>query len=312
MLALVADPNAPAGVRPDRVAPPRSRPDQALVEVRHVSMNFGELKHLAGRQPGAVLGYDASGVVVAAAIDGSGPPVGARVVAFGPGAWAQRAAFAIADLAEVPPGVDLAGAAALPMAGMTALRTLRAAGPLLARRVLITGASGGVGRIAVQLARRAGAHVVAAVGSPGRGEGLAELGAHEVVTGLDGIEPVDVVLETVGGAHLVAAWNLLRPGGNLQSIGWVVDEPAVFPPNSIFSPGPARTLHSFGDATAVGPDLAVLVGLVAAGELSPPVGWRGGWERVAEAATELYGRRVAGKVVLDVPVADGAVSVAEG
>jgi NADPH:quinone reductase-like Zn-dependent oxidoreductase len=125
---------------------------------------------------------------------------GTRVVAFGPGAWAQRAAFATANLTVVPDSVDLADAAALPLVGITALRTLRAAGPILGKRVLITGASGGVGRAAVQLARRGGAYVIASVGSPGRREGLAELGADEVVVGLDGIDqPVDVVLENVGG-----------------------------------------------------------------------------------------------------------------
>jgi NADPH:quinone reductase-like Zn-dependent oxidoreductase len=197
--------------------------------------------------------------------------------------------------------VDLADAAALPMAGMTALRTLRAAGPLLGRRVLITGASGGVGRYAVQLARRGGAYVIAAVGSPARGEGLADLGAHEVVVGLADVDPVDIVLETVGGDHLVAAWGLLRPGGNLQSIGWASGEPAVFPPNSMFSLGAPRTLQSFGDAANVGPDLATLVALVAAKELSPEVGWRGPWDRLAEAAGDLFGRRVPGKIVVDVP-----------
>jgi threonine dehydrogenase-like Zn-dependent dehydrogenase len=93
------------------------------------------------------------------------------------------------------------------------LRALRAAGPLLGRRVLITGASGGVGRFAVQLAARAGARVIASVGSPARGQGLAERGADEVVVGLDSLDqPVGVVLDSVGGPQLVAARRLLAPG----------------------------------------------------------------------------------------------------
>jgi NADPH2:quinone reductase len=80
----------------------------------------------------------------------------------------------------------------------------------------LTGASGGVGRFAVRLASIAGGHVIAAVGSAARGEGLAEAGADEVVVGLQGIgTPVDVVLDSVGGPHLVAAWQLLAPGGSL-------------------------------------------------------------------------------------------------
>lgn len=301
MWAVVSDPESPSGLRRAQVPDPVPRADQALVAVRHASANFGELRYLAHREPGTALGFDAAGVVVAAAADGSGPAVGTRVAGLAPGAWAQHVAIATSDLAEVPSDVDLAAAAALPLAGMTALRTLRAAGPLLGRRVLITGASGGVGRYAVQLARRGGAHVIASVGSPARAEGLARLGAHEVVVGLGDLDPVDVVLDTVGGAQLVAAWGLLRPGGNLQSIGWASGEPAVFPVNSTFSPGPARTLHSFGDSANVGPDLAILLELVRAGELSPEVGWRGSWDRIADAAAELFARRVPGKIVIDIP-----------
>lgn len=301
MLALVRDPDAPTGIRRAEVPKPVLRADQALVAVAHASANFGDLHYLAHREPGATLGYDAAGVVVVAAADGSGPPVGTRVAGFAPGAWAQRVAIATRDLAEIPSDVDLADAAALPLAGMTALRTLRAAGPLLGRRVLITGASGGVGRFAVQLARRSGAYVIASVSSPARADGLARLGAHEVVVGLADIDPVDVVLELVGGAHLVTAWGLLRPGGTLQSIGWASGEPAVFPVNSTFFPGPARTLQSFGDFADVGPDLAILLRLVRAGELSPEVTWRGSWEQMEQALPDLLARRVPGKIVIDIP-----------
>jgi NADPH:quinone reductase len=157
-----------------------------------------------------------------------------RVPAWWPwrrGAFAERSAVEVGALAEVPPSVDLAEAAASPVAGVAALRALRAAGAVLGKRVLITGASGGVGRFAVQLAAHAGAHVIASVGSVARGEGLAKAGADEVVVGLDGLDqPVDVVLDNVGGPQLVAAWELLAPGGSLQSIGWASGEPAVFPP----------------------------------------------------------------------------------
>ncbi|GAA1299791.1 hypothetical protein Psi02_63280 [Planotetraspora silvatica] len=176
----------------------------------------------------------------------------------------------------MPVPTDLADAAALPLAGITALCTLRAGGPILGKRVLVTGASGGVGRMAVQLAALGGAHVIAFVGSPVRGEGLAGLGAHEVLVGLDGVDkPVDLVLDNVGGSQLVSAWNLLAPGGGLQSIGWASGEPAEFPPYSTFALGPARTLSSFGDAANVGPDLATLVDLLTAGRLTVGIGWRG-------------------------------------
>ncbi|MGH3881456.1 MAG: zinc-binding dehydrogenase, partial [Actinophytocola sp.] len=166
---------------------------------------------------------------------------------------------------------------------------------LLGRRVLVTGAAGGVGRFAVRLASLAGAYVIASVGSFERGEGL---GADEVVVGLDGIgTPVDVVLDNVGGPQLVAAWRLLAEGGSLQSIGWASGQPAVFPPYSTI--GPAKSLTSFVNTGPVGADLAELVALLAAGDLSVAIGWRGPLADFAVAAAALRERRVSGKAVLD-------------
>ena len=306
MRVIIVDPSAPAALRLADVPEPVAGPSQVLLEVHHASLNHGDLNDArSGRvAQGGVLGSDAAGVVAQAAADGSGPATGTRVVALAPGAFAQRSAVEVSALAEVPPSVDLAEAAALPVAGVAALRALRAAGAVLGKRVLITGASGGVGRFAVQLAAHAGAHVIASVGSPSRGEGLAEAGADEVVVGLDGVDqPVEVVLDNVGGPLLVAAWELLAPGGSLHSIGWTAGEPAVFPPYSTV--GPPKSLTSFLNQGEAGGELATLVQLVAAGRLAVEVGWRGPWERVAEAAQALVGRRVNGKAVLDVRPAAG-------
>jgi NADPH:quinone reductase len=201
-------------------------------------------------------------------------------------------------IAEVPAAVELAVAATLPVAGVAALRALRAAGVVAGRRVLVTGASGGVGRFAVSLAAKAGARVIASVGSPARGDGLAEAGADEVVVGLDGIDqPVDVVLDNVGGPTLVAAWRLLAPEGSLQSIGWVSDEPAVFPPYSTV--GAPKSLSSFLITAEPGGELATLLDLVAAGDLPVEIGWRGPLERAVDAAELLLARKLRGKAILD-------------
>ncbi|XXU91952.1 zinc-binding dehydrogenase [Sorangium sp. So ce1153] len=231
MRALVHDPSQPRGLRSAEVPPPVPAPSQALIEVHAVSLNFGEVAFLSEmRKPGEVPGWDAAGVVVRAAADGSGPKEGARVAsfAFGGGAWAELRAVDTSDLGVVPDAVDLGAASTIPVAGVTALRALRALGPVVGRRVLVTGASGGVGRYAVQLARRAGAHVVAAVGSAARGEGLRALGADEVVVGLDAVkEPVFGVLDNVGGAQLAQALSLVERGGSVQSIGMASGEPST-------------------------------------------------------------------------------------
>lgn len=297
--ALVVDPSAPAAVRLAGVPDPVPGPGQVLVDVSHASLNYGDLNDArSGRVPvGAVLGSDAAGVVVRAAADGTGPAVGTRVVALTSGAFAERAAVDVGALAEVPKGLDLAKAVALPVAGVAALRSLRAAELGSDKRVLVTGASGGVGRFAVQLAARAGAYVIASVGSTASGEGLADFGADEVLIGLDGLEqPVDVVIDSVGGPQLVAAWNLLAPGGSVQSVGWTSGEPAVFPPYATV--GPAKSLTSFVIEGDAGPDLAVLTELAAEGALTVEIGWQGPWDHFAEAAEALRGRRVSGKAVL--------------
>lgn len=300
MHALIAAPETAEGLRLATVPEPTPKPDQVLIQVRHASVNLGEVRNLGRWPAGTMLGYDAAGHVLRAADTGAGPAAGERVVAFGAGAWAQQAVFDLDSVATVPDHLDLAQAAALPMAGLTALRTVRAAGSLLGRRVLVTGASGGVGRLAMQLARLAGAHIIASVGSPERGAGLEALGAQDVVVGLDTVAaPVDVVLEHVGGTHLFKAWELLGPGGSLQSIGWASGQPATFPPDSTFALGAAKTLQSFGDVSNPGPDLAVLVGLAARGLITVPVGWHGSWRHVNQAITALLDRQVPGKVVLD-------------
>ena len=144
--ALVAHPDDHPFMRLASVPEPTPRANEALITVRHAALNRGDLNDArSGRvPPGAALGSDVAGVVARAAADGGGPAVGARVVALARGAFAERVAVATADLAVVPAGTDLAAAAALPVAGLAALRSLRASWPLLVLRVLVTGAFCGV------------------------------------------------------------------------------------------------------------------------------------------------------------------------
>src|SRR5437762_9261153 len=128
-------------------------------------------------------GQDVAGVIVQPAADGSGPEKGARVVAWVDGAgWSQRVAAPTVRMAALPDNVSFASAATLPVAGVTALRILRQGGSLLGQRVLITGAAGGVGRFAVQLAALAGAEVTGVVSNSDRASGLSELGATTIVS----------------------------------------------------------------------------------------------------------------------------------
>jgi len=302
MKALVYDPDAAHGLHFSEVAEPRPSPSQALIGVEAAALNFGELAFAARQlRPGAVFGKDAAGVVLEAAADGSGPAAGARVTSFaGVGGWAERRAVDTRDVAVVPQAVDFGVAAAIPAAGATALQAVRRLGSVLGRRVLVTGASGGVGRFAVQLAARSGAEVVAAVGRPERGEGLRELGAAEVVVGSASPEkPVFGVLDNVGGAVLGEAMGRLEDGGIALSIGWASREPNVIDFESLRMLGGRRRLEPFSVSGPFGEDTAYLLGLAAKEELDAQIGWRGSWLEAADAVEALLGRRVLGKAVLE-------------
>jgi len=303
MRAVIYDPQARANLRLADVDEPAAAESEAVIQVRATALNFGEVHFIDRmRKPGEVPGWDAAGVVVQAAADGSGPPVGSRVVGFhGAGGWAQRRTVPTENLAILPDSVEFGPAAALPVAGVTALQALRRLGPVVGRRVLITGASGGVGRFAVQLAARAGAHVVAAVGSEARGAGLRDLGAAEVVVGLADItEPVFGVLDNVGGQLLAEAFSLVGDGGSAQSIGMASNQPTTIDFEAERLSGAQKSLEPFTVRTPFGADLGYLVALLAAGEIDPQIGLRSSWNEVSDAAAALLDRRVAGKAVLDV------------
>jgi NADPH:quinone reductase-like Zn-dependent oxidoreductase len=125
-----------------------------------------------------------------------------------------------ADVAVVPDSVDLGAASTLPVAGVTALQSLRRLGNVMGRRVLVTGASGGVGRFAVQLAARSGANVIASVGSPARGAELSDIGASEVAVGLHEVTGrLFGVLDMVGGPQLANVLGMLDEGGRSNGSG---------------------------------------------------------------------------------------------
>lgn len=302
MRAVVYDPVARSGLSLRAVPDPEPRPSEVLVQVAGIALNFADVAFLRDRfSAGDVPGFDASGTVVAAARDGSGPAVGTPVVSFGWSAgWAQRRAVDVGELAVVPRDTDIVAAAAVPVAGVTALRALRRLGSLVGRRVLITGASGGVGRFAVQLAARAGAHVIASVGAPARGEGLGALGAAEVVVGLEGLDtPVYGALDNVGGQTLAEVYARLEPGGVVQSVGTASLQPTSIDFEDARRRGGGR-IEAFTVGSGFGPDLSYLIGLVAGGDLDPQIAWRAPWERIDEAAAALLGRTLRGKAVLEV------------
>ena len=304
MLGLVTTLNDKAPVELRELPEPQPRRNEALVAVHAFSLNRGELRSVRNNGEGWVPGQDVGGVVLKQAEDGSGPAAGARVVAltdeFG---WAQRVAVAAHRMAVLPDNVGFAQAATLPVAGLTALRTLRHGAPLLGKRVLITGAAGGVGTIAVQLAARSGARVTAVVGRAERAAGMQELGAREVIEDIEKAQGrYGLILESAGGASLAHAVKLVEARGIVVVYGNSSGEPTTIA-FADFRGAPNSRVQSFSyfyseAEDRFAPDLALLVSLIADGSLTPRIGAERSWRDFAGVAEQLRERRVSGKAVL--------------
>jgi NADPH:quinone reductase-like Zn-dependent oxidoreductase len=302
MKALIAAGQAPGGVAFAEVDEPAPTADQAIVEVAAFSVNRGETYQLERPRPGWRPGKDIAGVVTAAATDGSGPAAGTRVVGHADqDGWAQRVAVPAGRLAELPGQMSFVTAAALPLAGLAALRLLRVTGPLPSRTVLLTGASGGLGHYFTELAAGQGALVTAVSASAGRGQRLRELGATAVVTDVDSaVPPFEIGIDSVGGATTKAVWHRLVPHGLLV---WLGQASRARPELDYFDWDGALsvTIRKFNylDSThSEAEDLATLVRLVAAGRLHPEIGRADNWSRTGDAIQALLNREVPGNLVL--------------
>ena len=305
MLAIVTTPGGPEPVAIREVAEPELRPNEALVAVQAFSLNRGELRLFQVRPEGWRPGQDIAGTVLRAATNGSGPPAGTRVVALTDQAgWAEHAAVPSHRMAPLADNVSFPAAASLPVAGLTALRTLRHGAPLLGKRVLITGAAGGVGNLAVQLAARSGARVTAVVGNPQRGHVLDGLGAAEIVTAIENAQGrFGLILESAGGASLTAAIERIEARGTIVVYGNSSREPTPLNFRDFADHQNARiqAFHYFTSEAEerFGPDLALLAGLLADGSLKPRV-VEHNWRDLSRIGPLLRDRQIPGKAVFHI------------
>lgn len=305
MRGHVTDPSASDGLAfVDDLPEPDPGPDQVVLAVEAYAVNRGELFLLGQRDDGWRPGQDVAGTVVTAAADGSGPPVGTRIVGIVGGAgWGQRIAVDTVHLAVLPDDVTVEAAASLPIAGLTALRALRHGGLVLGRDVLVTGATGGVGQFAVQLARAAGARVTAQVSGPDREDEARAAGADAVTWDLaddDGTR-FHLVLDGVGGDVLTAAVHRSVPGGTVVTYGSVGGTAGL----ALGDFGAAPNVEVVGffhhaPEDTKGEDLAILVDEVTRGRLVPRLGRVEDWSATRTVLQALRDREVRGRAVLTV------------
>ncbi|MEU1195591.1 zinc-binding dehydrogenase [Streptomyces sp. NPDC005813] len=312
----------PEVLAPVDLPDPAPTPGEVVIDVAYADTIYVETQIRAGwgREffpvtPPYVPGGGVSGVVAALGADVPDEWLGRRVVSFVQGSYAERAVAPVSALTVVPDSVDLLGAAALVHDGVTASGLLERTAVRAVDRVLVLGASGGMGTLLIQLAQAREARVVAVARGTAKLDLVGELGADAVVDAtrpdwvaaareaLGGPEPAaDVVLDGVGGPLGAAAFPLTADGGRFSAHG---------APTGAFSPvDPAEaarrgiTLFGIADVQFSPADLrrftATALEEAAAGRLHPVVGEVFPLDRAAEAHAAIEDRRLVGKALLKV------------
>ncbi|WP_326565904.1 zinc-binding dehydrogenase [Amycolatopsis rhabdoformis] len=295
-----------AGEAPD----PVPGPGEVLVEVAFVNVTFVETQFRASgfgpaRATLPMIPGNGVGGVISKVGDGADLSlVGRRVVTStgGSGGYAQRAAVDADLVFAVPDALSLDAAVALLADGRTATGLVHAAAVTPGDRVLVEAAAGGVGSLLVQLAKAAGAEVIAAAGSAAKLAHARELGADVAVDytapgWASTVGPLDVVFDGVGGDIGTTAFGLLRPGGRMAVYGLASGTWAQVSEEDAHSRD-VTLIHSLGDAAAMRAFTESALAAASAGQLTPVIGQRFPLSAAADAHAAMESRGTVGKTLL--------------
>lgn len=286
--------------------------NEAVVRVTAFSMNRGELGRARNAEaPGIQIGWDFAGTIETVAADGSGPGLGTRVVGFSTRmeAWAELVSIPTTHIAPIPEGVTDAQAATLPVAGLTALHSVDAATALIGRKALITGATGGVGMFATQLALIGGAETVAQVRRADQVPFVEALGNCTPVVSADGSGLGDpgtyrLVVDGVSGPILEAGIKALAPDGICVCYGITSAPEISIEVRPFMFSGQAKVmgfyLYSQAEVTPPSDNLPRLLRLVAEDRLNCGIERETSWNEAGQIAQDLLDRKFSGKAVLHV------------
>ena len=303
------------GALPD----PVPGPGEALVRVAAAGLNFADLLMIEGRYQQTpvvpfVPGLELAGEVLALGPGTEGPPVGTRVAAHVPGgAFATLAVVPVERLLLLPDDMPMEIAAGFQVAyGTSHLALTHAAALRAGETVLVTGAAGGVGLTAVEIAARLGARVIAQVRGAEKAALVREAGASEVID--SAVEPdlkaalralggVDVVYDTVGGPGFDAALRATRPGGRLLAIGFAGGEVPKVALNLLLVKNVSVIGFWWGAYLNFAPhlltgSLATLLDWWREGRLRPHVGQALPFDALTEGLALIRDRKATGKIVL--------------
>lgn len=300
---------------------PSPGPGEALIEVRSIGVNYADTmrrrnKYLVPQELPFVPGSEVAGVVSEVGENVEGVSPGDRVMTLlGTGGYAPYAVTAAKNLMPLPDALGFEEAAAVPLQGLTAYHILRTSGRLAeGESVLVHAAAGGVGTLAVQVAKLLGAGKVIATASTDEKLELArDLGADHLIDYADESWPervreatdgegADVILEMVGGDFPQKNLSCLAPFGRMVVFGSASGDRGKIVPASLMNGN--QTVVGFwlvpflGRPDLLGSSLQEILGWVASGELRLIIGARYPLERAAEAHADLEGRLTTGKIVL--------------
>ncbi len=305
----------------DGQAEPAVGAGQVLISVSAAALNFPDLLMLEGKyqhrpDPPFVPGIEGAGDVVAVGHGVDSRLIGRRVMFAARGTLAERVCVGVDELIDVPDGWSWGEAAAFPVAAKTAYHALVHRARLQAgETLLVHGASGGTGHMAVKLGKALGARVIATGGDAGKLEQVRTFGADAVVlTGGDdladriktcaGDRGIDVVFDPVGGAGFEASLKAARFGARILIIGFTAGAPKTVRTNYALIKGLSILGVRAGEAArndpAVAADYAVaLPRLAADDDLRPQVDSRFPLAQAVSAFERLASRLVVGKVVVE-------------
>jgi NADPH2:quinone reductase len=312
----------PQVLQPAEAAEPQAGPGQVLIDVEIANITFVETQVRAGRPPHpamlpalpAILGNGVGGTVAEVGTGADGGLTGRRVVTSltGTGGYAERAVAPAVQLVEVPDGLALRDAVALLADGRTALALAGRARLAKGDTVVVEAAAGGVGTLLVQLARNAGARVVALASDERKLQVARDLGADIAISYGDPDWPrrvrqaagaVDVVFDGVGGDIGLATFGLLGPGGRFCAFGMAGGSFAPVTPE-LAQRRQVSMLQGAGAGLSPG-ELTALVRSAlteaAAGRIRPVIGQELPLARAADAHAAIEARATIGKTLLTVP-----------